>query len=136
MVKTLGDGFFQLFAVGDVNFSSAGLHLQATRWRFTHSERRGARLSRRQASCIGDQATSPWPTDLRVGSSIAGYRIDAIIARGGMGIVYEACELAFDRRVALKVIAPPLADNPTYRCRFERELRITMSLPLSITCAR
>jgi serine/threonine-protein kinase len=59
--------------------------------------------------------------ELTPGSLVAGYRIDAIGGRGGMGIVYRARQLALDRPVALKVIAPDLADDVTFRERFKRE---------------
>ena len=39
---------------------------------------------------------------------LAGYRIDGVVGRGGMGVVYRATELALDRPVALKLIAPSL----------------------------
>jgi serine/threonine-protein kinase len=52
---------------------------------------------------------------------VAGYRIDGVAGRGGMGIVYRARQLALDRPVALKVIAPDLADDVMFRERFKRE---------------
>jgi DNA-binding NarL/FixJ family response regulator len=39
-----------------------------------------------------------------IGSTLGGYRVDALIARGGMGVVYRATHLALDRPVALKRI--------------------------------
>src|SRR5262245_10592469 len=59
--------------------------------------------------------------DLTPGSIVAGYRIDGVAGRGGMGIVYQARQLALDRPVALKVIAPDLADDVMFRERFKRE---------------
>ena len=53
-----------------------------------------------------------------IGSTLGGYRVDALIARGGMGVVYRATHLALDRPVALKVIARHLADDPAFRERF------------------
>jgi len=47
--------------------------------------------------------------DRRIGSVIAGYRIDSRIGRDGMGVVYRAHHLSLERRAALKVIAPDLA---------------------------
>ena len=40
------------------------------------------------------------------GSEFDGYRIDRVIGRGGMGVVYAATEIALGRPVALKVMAP------------------------------
>jgi YVTN family beta-propeller protein len=67
-------------------------------------------------------------SDAVVGSELAGYLIEALIGRGGMGAVYRAEELALGRKVALKVIAPELAENDRFRERFLRESRIAASL--------
>jgi DNA-binding beta-propeller fold protein YncE/predicted Ser/Thr protein kinase len=63
-----------------------------------------------------------------IGSTLAGYRIDSLIARGGMGVVYRATQLALERPVALKVIAHELADKEGFRERFLRESRLAASL--------
>src|SRR3954467_4450359 len=63
-----------------------------------------------------------------LGASVAGYRIEAGAGRGGMGVVYRARQLALDRVVALKLIAPELARDQPFRARFERESRIAASL--------
>ncbi|HET7510113.1 MAG TPA: protein kinase, partial [Solirubrobacterales bacterium] len=63
-----------------------------------------------------------------IGSEIAGYRIEAQIARGGMGVVYRATHLGLDRPVALKVIARELADRGGFRERFLRESRLAARL--------
>ncbi len=44
--------------------------------------------------------------ELSPGSNFAGYRVEALLGRGGMGIVYRAMDLNLDRPVALKLIAP------------------------------
>ena len=49
-----------------------------------------------------------------IGSTLAGYRLDALIARGGMGVVYRATHLALDRQVALKVIARHLEQRRAF----------------------
>jgi serine/threonine-protein kinase len=60
--------------------------------------------------------------------SVAGYRIETVAGRGGMGVVYRARQLALDRLVALKLIAPELSDDESFRARFARESRIAASL--------
>jgi streptogramin lyase/predicted Ser/Thr protein kinase len=66
--------------------------------------------------------------DLAIGTTVAGYRIDALIARGGMGVVYRATHLGLERPVALKVIARELADRDGFRERFLRESRLAARL--------
>jgi serine/threonine-protein kinase len=68
------------------------------------------------------------PARLQVGSTVAGYRIDALIARGGMGVVYRATHVGLERPVALKVIARELADRGGFRERFLRESRLAARL--------
>jgi YVTN family beta-propeller protein len=63
-----------------------------------------------------------------IGSVFAGYRIDRMIGRGGMGIVYLATQVALERHVALKLVAPELASEPTFRERFARELRFVAAI--------
>ena len=63
-----------------------------------------------------------------IGSTVAGYRIDGLIARGGMGVVYRATHLGLERPVALKVIARELADREGFRQRFLRESRLAARL--------
>jgi Protein kinase domain len=65
---------------------------------------------------------------LETGSVIAGYRIDGVIGRGGMGVVYRATNVALGRTYALKVLAPELADDDEFRERFKREIRVAASL--------
>ena len=66
--------------------------------------------------------------DRRIGSVIAGYRIDSRIGRGGMGVVYRAHHLSLERVAALKVIAPDLAESSGFRERFSREARVAAAL--------
>jgi serine/threonine protein kinase len=66
--------------------------------------------------------------ELATGSTVGGYRIDALISRGGMGVVYRATNVALGRIYALKVLAPELAGDEHFRERFKREIRIAASL--------
>ncbi len=63
-----------------------------------------------------------------VGKEIDGYRIEGILGRGGMGIVYQAEDLTLGRKVALKVIAPELSEDETFLKRFRREARALAQL--------
>jgi serine/threonine-protein kinase len=65
---------------------------------------------------------------MRPGTQLAGYRIDAVAGRGGMGVVYRANHLHLDRIVALKVLTNELAVGPGFRERFLRESRIAASI--------
>ena len=66
--------------------------------------------------------------ELSTGDVIAGYRIEGVAGRGGMGVVYRATQLGLDRPVALKLIAAELADDVTFRERFKRESRTAASI--------
>ena len=70
----------------------------------------------------------PLSGDLELGSTFAGHRVDAVAGRGGMGIVYRATDLMLGRRVALKLMAPGLAADPTYRARFLSECRLAAAI--------
>ena len=61
-------------------------------------------------------------------ATIPGFRIVREIGRGGMGVVYEAVELALNRRVALKILASPSAAHRTTAERFRREARAAARL--------
>jgi serine/threonine protein kinase len=58
-----------------------------------------------------------------VGDVLDGYRLDAVIGRGGMGTVYRATDTALEKTVALKVIAPHLANDDTFVQRFREEAK-------------
>lgn len=63
-----------------------------------------------------------------VGERIGPYRIVRRLGGGGMGVVLEAHDEALNRQVALKVIAPHLAEDPDFRARFTREAQALASL--------
>ena len=68
-------------------------------------------------------ATSP-----RIGEIVDGHRIDSVIGRGGMGVVYLGEHLRLGRKVAIKVLSPDLANDAMLRERFLRESRAAAAL--------
>lgn len=56
------------------------------------------------------------------------YRIDAMLARGGMARVYRGHDLRLDRDVAIKVLAAPYAHTPAFADRFLEEARAVAGL--------
>jgi serine/threonine protein kinase len=61
------------------------------------------------------------PRETTTGTRIAGYQIEAEIGRGGMAIVYRALDVKLSRLVALKILAPQLAEDESFRRRFMHE---------------
>ncbi|MEU3352941.1 serine/threonine-protein kinase [Streptomyces sp. NPDC037389] len=84
----------------------------------------------------GDQEERPARPDVSLGAGpggltghrIAGYRIESEIGRGGMAVVYRATDLRLDRTVALKLLAPELARNDTFRRRFSHESKVAAAI--------
>src|SRR4029079_6306608 len=90
-----------------------------------NSPRRGPFKAR-----AGDRDSPPKHTSILHTSTaqLAGYRVEGIAGRGGMGVVYKATQLGLDRPVALKVIASELADNLDFRNRFKSESQLAASI--------
>jgi DNA-binding beta-propeller fold protein YncE len=65
---------------------------------------------------------------MEVGAEVAGYRIEEIAGRGGMGVVYRARQVALDRPVALKAIAPEWSEDEDFRARFRHESRLAAAI--------
>src|SRR6266702_4296594 len=62
-------------------------------------------------------------TALKIGSVLGGrYEILGLLGVGGMGAVYKAKDREVDRVVALKLIRPEMASNPSILARFKQEL--------------
>jgi serine/threonine protein kinase len=66
--------------------------------------------------------------ELPPGSMFAGYQIEELAGRGGMGVVYHARDPSLERPVALKLLSAELSDNAGFRRRFEAESKIAASL--------
>ena len=60
---------------------------------------------------------------LLIGKVIDNYRIDKILGKGGMGIVYQAMDLGLEKIVALKTLDPKLAQNKIFLKKFRSEAK-------------
>ena len=56
------------------------------------------------------------------------YRLEAVLGRGGMAIVWRATDVQLERTVAIKVISDVLAGDPRFVQRFDREARLAAGL--------
>jgi predicted ATPase len=63
-----------------------------------------------------------------VGTQLGHYRLETVLGRGGMGVVYRAMDLQLGRNVALKLLASDLADDERFRTRFLSESRLAASI--------
>jgi eukaryotic-like serine/threonine-protein kinase len=68
------------------------------------------------------------PSTLEPGATLDHYRLEAVVARGGMSTLYRARDLASDRVVALKLPHPAMENDPILVERFRREEQIGQEL--------
>jgi hypothetical protein len=66
--------------------------------------------------------------ELAPGTDFGDWRIDQLIGRGGMGVVYRATDRRLNRPVAIKLIGDERAEDPGFRERFEREAQLTAAI--------
>src|SRR5438477_7535556 len=64
----------------------------------------------------------------RIGTQVAGFRIESVLGRGGMSVVYVAEQVRLGRKVALKVLTTELAWDEQFRERFVRESQIAAAI--------
>ncbi len=62
------------------------------------------------------------------GKTIGPYRLLELIGHGGMAAVFKAYDTKADREVALKILAPSLAQDPRFTKRFVREAKVVLQI--------
>jgi eukaryotic-like serine/threonine-protein kinase len=90
------------------------------------------------ADGLADPAAAwPWPgpilpdaalPPLASGTHLGRYRIEALVGRGGMGVVYKAFDARLDRAVAIKVLPPERVADPDRERRFVQEAKSASAL--------
>jgi serine/threonine-protein kinase len=75
-----------------------------------------------------DGPGSPTPPSLLANLRVPGYQIEAELGRGGMGVVYRACQTELQRPVALKIILAGAHASPAHMERFRAEARVEARL--------
>ncbi|MEP7286527.1 MAG: protein kinase [Chloroflexota bacterium] len=63
-----------------------------------------------------------------VGRTLGPYRLETLLGKGGMATVYRAFQTSVKRYVAIKVMAPEIANQSGFIERFEREAEVIASL--------
>ena len=78
----------------------------------------------------GAGATVPGPGpvvipggDLPAGFAVGEFRLDAVVGRGGMGVVYAATQPVIEKRVAIKILNAQYSADPALVRRFTDEAR-------------
>ena len=66
--------------------------------------------------------------DPRIGTEIAGYRVETMLGSGGMAVAYRARDQRLNRPVALGLLNPELGADERFRERLLREPKLAASL--------
>ena len=84
-------------------------------------------LTQTNATDVGASAAQGEAHDLAPGTRLGQYRIDGVVARGGMGVVYRATDTKLGRPVAIKFLSAVGADADARR-RFAQEAQTASAL--------
>jgi serine/threonine protein kinase/Tol biopolymer transport system component len=86
-------------------------------------------LSKHGATDVGAERASDSTqiNDLPAGTPVGHYRIDAVLGRGGMGVVYRAMDTKLQRPVAIKFLAIEVAETQA-KSRFRQEAKTASGL--------
>jgi serine/threonine-protein kinase len=94
------------------------------------------------SACVSCGASLLAPTtvvvsvDLSPGQLFDGrYEIQGPLGRGGMGMVYRARDKTLDETVAIKVLRPDFAQDPTMAARFRSEIKLARKVRHRNVCA-
>jgi serine/threonine protein kinase len=66
--------------------------------------------------------------ETQIGTVVGNYRLESVIGRGGMSVIYLAEQLRLGRKVALKLLAPELGRDERFRERFLRESQLASTI--------
>jgi serine/threonine protein kinase len=75
----------------------------------------------REPKVAEDNSTDQKPASSKPPITLGGYQVLKVLGKGGMGAVLLARQLSLDRHVALKIMKPEWAKDPTFLARFTRE---------------
>lgn len=95
-----------------------------------YSDEQAAGLCPRCLAAVAALPSEPGSDEIpfEKGDTFHGLKIEHLVARGGMGVVYRAREPVFGKPVALKVLSQSLAAEAEFRQRFDHEARALAGL--------
>jgi len=91
---------------------------------------RGVTVSSLDPAPVAAETTDPQvdTDDPFVGRTLGGCLLNEKIARGGMGLIYKACQVALNRVVAVKILSEDLSRDRSFVERFLEEARSAAQL--------
>jgi len=84
-------------------------------------------LTQQSATEFGGDRSAASAADLSAGTLLGQFRIDGVLGRGGMGVVYRATDTKLDRPVAIKFLSSTVT-NADANVRFRQEAKTASSL--------